>query len=492
MDAKSFDRLARRLSAGTTRRLVLVAASMFWPMLDAAAKKGHGQKKKKGKCRPKCKECTKCSGKRCKPGPDGTACSRGQCRDGDCLADSTCSISGNDARLVTESTFAGKPLRLLQTTPFDPDAAPDKAGLTQSEVTLDGAPLLHIAQEIGNILGQSVVITTVTYGAAFQGIEQATFYTDGQTIAGEIDGRAIQPLDAGDDYSQLAFLLGGPALVVQVDPGLVDALQGLFRQAKAQADTCKPAQRTRRGNDRIIIADLPACAAEMAKCASTGYECESAAIATALSTCNIVPIVGPIVCGVVGTGICAKEAGDCFKAARYGPKCCPVACGGSLSILAGWPLCCEEGQTCRDPQDNLVCCNAGTSGCHGTCCPNGSCVGNICCTPGVGKICGSQCCAPLDSCCGGAVCCSGTCNGGQCCPAPNSICGSSCSPPDRACCPFARSYCDEGEYCDDNDQCATPVGCTFMCGSNCCHAELGHEVCCGSSNRCSSRLNCPA
>lgn len=491
MDANSFDRLARRLSAGSTRRLLLVAASTLWPALDAVGKKGRGKKKKR-KCRPKCKECTKCSGKRCKPIPNGQACSRGQCRNGECIADATCSVTENTARLLTDGTFAGKLLRLQQTMPLDPDAAGDKAGLTQSELTLGGALLLRIVQEVGEVGSQSVVITTVTYGAAFKGIGSARFVTDGQTITGEIDGRAIQPVDAGDDFSQVAFLTGGPAITVQVDPALVPAVQALFRKARGQASACQSAKRGRGGNARIIIADPPACIAEMGKCATAAYECESAAIATALSTCNIVPLVGPIVCGVVGTGLCAKEAGDCFKAARYGSKCCPVACGGSLSILGDWPLCCDEGQTCRDPQDNLVCCNPGTSGCNGECCPNGSCVGNICCTPGVGKICGSQCCGPLDSCCGGATCCSGTCNGGQCCPGPNYICGSQCCPPDRACCPFAHGCCDEGEYCDANDQCATPVGCTFMCGSNCCHAELGHEVCCGSSNRCSSRLNCPA
>ena len=89
MDGPRFDTLTRSFTTtGSRRRALALALSGAAGIIglthahDAAAG---------GKCRPKCKECKQCkkgkNGKKgkCKPKPNGTACTAGTCQGGSCI-----------------------------------------------------------------------------------------------------------------------------------------------------------------------------------------------------------------------------------------------------------------------------------------------------------------------------------------------------------------------------------------------------------------------
>jgi len=492
MDDDQFDRVTRHFSVGATRRALLGAVAGLIPSLEASAKKGHdvqSEKKKKKKKKP-CRECQKRKKGRCRPAPDGTPCSGGTCTAGACRGGGgQCSVGGQTASLVTETQFQGKTLRLQQTANLETSG-------TQAEVTLGGD---FVLRQVTEIAAPGVVIT-MTFGPAFSGIDRVRLATDGQTVTGEIDGRAIQPLPVNADPSQMRFADGGPALDVQVDAGLAEAIKSLFQLAGQQSGSCRAA-RTARQIEAEAGRGSPECLLAMGTCAADAFGCVKTAVGFTTACSAIFGPLGGLVCGLVSTVYCAYTSADCLRDAGYGPDCCPIRCGGNVdNILGPNPLCCPEGKTCLDPNSNRECCAAGTSGCNGVCCPNGSCKEGICCTPGVGKICGNRCCPPLDTCCGGVTCCTGTCVGSGpvntrniCCPSvghyacpKNDGSSSACCPNDVVCCD--GRCCGPGQACQNN-QCV--ASCPFTCNGQCCQQG---DVCCGGGGPgsfCTSPSGCP-
>jgi hypothetical protein len=468
MDANRFDQFTRSLGQQLSRRrfpILGAAVTLLWPgmadnrlMDHAEAKKGKKNKKKCKKPRVKCKK--KC----CRP---GQVCSGGKCKAG-----GPCSVSSNSVSLVTETKFNKKPLRLRQSS----DVA---NGDRQFEVTLDGKAVLKVTHEVA----EPGVVTTVTYGGAFRGIDQARFATDGATITGEIDGRAIVPLPVGADPSQMAFADGGPPLDIQGDADLVEAIQGLFAKASEQANSCKPAQKR-----SVSTKDFSSfeCILEQVKCAVEMGKCEWEAVETA-AACSFVPFFGPLVCGIVLTVDCAHDGAKCVRAAKFGPVCCPVRCGGDVGDIFGRdPHCCEAGWSCVDPNSHQSdCCAPGMVSCGGECCPAGSCTSGFCCEPPNGSICGNQCCGPFDSCCGGQ-CCSGICNGIRCCIGNELPCGTTCC--DGPCC--NGNCCRSNEICCNGMCCPSGYDCqNNQCVQVCAPGELPcHGQCCTGGRQC---YRCP-
>lgn len=391
------------------------------------------------------------------------------------------------ASLVNEIQFQGKTLRLQQSATFGD-------GGTQAEVTLGGDFVLGLVTEVA----APGVILTMTYGAVFSGINRARFLTDGQTITGDIDGRAIAPLSVNADPGQMHFADGGAPLAVQVDPALVDAIKSLFQLAAQQAGTCRAAQAAGQVSAQAGRGS-PECLLALGKCAGDAFGCVKSVVGFTTVCSAILGPLGGLVCGLVGTVICVYTSSQCLRDATYGGDCCPIRCGGDVNNLLGPnPLCCPEGESCLDPNSNLVCCRTGTRACNGVCCLNGSCKGGICCTPGTGNICGDRCCAPLDDCCGGTTCCAGTCYGSSgnennCCPSvghfvcPKSDGSSDCCASDRACCSI-DGCCGPGQACVNNR--CTAV-CAFMCNGQCCQQT---DVSCGGGGPgsfCTNPINCP-
>lgn len=444
MDANRFDRLTRLFVRDSSRRSVIwfstsgLVASLLG-VTDAEAKKRKKRKKKKCK-RPPCGPCT---------------------------------VSADGASLVVVSKLKKKPLRLQQHTNF-------ASGARQTDITFKGKSVLQITYEIA----PPGMNATVTYGAAFSGINQARFSSDGVTITGDIDGRAIAPLPANAGPGQIVFADGGPPLAVQGDAKLVQAIQGLFSKAAAQAGACQlPIERSAKSAKSTFD-----CAKSHAVCLKEAAECEKSVIEAATSACNIVPLFGPIVCGVVGTGYCAERCATCIRKAKYGPTCCPVRCGGDVEDLFGPdPLCCNGGETCVDPNSNRAggCCAAGMTGCGGECCPAGSCTNGFCCRTGVGSICGNQCCGPFDTCCGGR-CCTGVCNGNICCVGNELPCGSGCC--NGTCC--NGSCCPSGQVCCNGVCCPSGYACqSNQCVQVCSPGQIPCAgACCSGGQQC---YRCP-
>jgi hypothetical protein len=460
MDANRFDQFTLSLADVLSRRAALSVAvggaigSLFGLADIEAKKRKNGKGKGKGKRKNKNKR------KNTKP----------------------CTVSNDAVALVTESKFNKKPLRLRQRADF-------ANGGMQTEVTLGGNAVVKVTHEVA----EPGVVTTVTYGGAFRGIDQARFATDGVTITGEIDGRAIVPLPVGADPSQMAFADGGPPLDAQGDAKLVQAIEGLFSKAAQQATTCQPTEQTRTASAKD--ASQPAqrkrsaspkdhsssfdCITKQVKCGIDMIECERGVI-DAAAACSIVPVIGTAVCGLAGTLYCAHKAATCVREAKYSSTCCPVRCGGDVGDLFGPdPLCCHE--ACLDPNSNQSggCCRAGETGCGGECCPTGKCTNGFCCAPPNGAVCGNQCCNPFDSCCG-VQCCTGICNGNTCCTGSATPCGNGC----------CSNVCCAGTCCASGQSCVSGT-CTKVCapGLRPCPND-GSPSCCFPGQQCCPNGEC--
>lgn len=533
MDADQFDRLARMWTIGGTRRRVLAAVTVMMPA-GLAEKVGWARKsrkpRKKKKCKPRCKACKTCKKGKCRSSRNGTRCSGGTCFNGVCFGGSgKCTESPEGAvSLVTETTVNGQTLRATQTSQPLGEQGETAGNL---DLTLGGDPLLTIETEGA---GGSVTVT-VTYGNAFGGIRRSRFTNDGQTVTGEIDGRAIQPLPTNGNPNQVQFADGGPPPTIDIDPDLARALDALIKQVHRAASDCDPARHARQyavsprlekaatrrrksksgasRRNRVALHPEPRehpeddfeCLAHYALCNYDYNECVSGAA----GGCALA-LFGYGICVAIALGVCILKAEDCRRGKRHNAPCCPVRCGGDPenSLFGSDPSCCEEDEACLDPRSNQSgccprgatpcggqnccradetcspdgsCCGAGSVLCGGVCCPNAGCLGGECCEAPNG-VCGGQCCPPFSTCCGGQ-CCNGSCVGGSCCEPPARQCGNTCC--DGQCC--------NGRCCPANQGCDPVNGlCVVRCGQfqRTCESLPGMPTCCLFDEECCQNGSC--
>lgn len=397
-----------------------------------------------------------------------------------------CSIS-RDGRTTTlkygvQSVLNGKQLTHGCEITFDPGATRGDAKsikiTSTTTVRLGDDPLLTINRDSQ---GGSTQFK-YSYGQAFQGVHEAVFTSDGKTIEGTVDNRAISSHPVGADFSTIKYADGNPAPGVKLDAAVGNALSALMKQAKDTASTCKNAGGSRSSNDAdnwlqslarrrrassfgsrpvAEIASLSPAALALAPsalgaleplavpdgfgegfgmgqiggsgctdcqndCAGTYAECEAAAGGGCVAAFICPP------CGAACEGLalvaCSVAGGDCLSACDdAGNACCPVACSSNGS-------CCGKGQQCTP---------------NGNCCPGGV------------QICNNQCCSPGGICCGSACCSPGQiCKDGVCCAADRNVCHGVC--------------CAEGSVCSTEGICCKPIknGRTpISCSGTCCSGE---------------------
>jgi hypothetical protein len=120
MEVNRFDLLTRSLSVAGSRRSALALGLGGLVTLGLAHSEDVAAG---GKCKPKCPECKQCkkgkNGKKgkCKPKPNGTACSAGSCQNGSCAAvtpksppppqSPPCGAGGPCRVFVSSTTYAG-------------------------------------------------------------------------------------------------------------------------------------------------------------------------------------------------------------------------------------------------------------------------------------------------------------------------------------------------------------------------------------------------
>jgi hypothetical protein len=508
MDPTRFDALARALGGAAPRRAalrVLGAAALTAVGLGGpGAEAAEAPKCSKTRPCPPCKRCTKQG--RCKNKRDGVRCAGGTCRDGRCAkggGSCTAAAEGGQGYAVTQATKAssgGEPLLLKQTVqPFGSEGQ----SASRIDLTLDGAPLLAIATE-----GAAGSVTvTLTYGDAFRGINRARFTNDGSTIRGEIDGRAIKPLQADGDPRQVRFEDGTAPPDVRVDPDLAEAIEAILKQAKQEAAACEPTPEAAGG--RANPQDSAGCLATYIPC-TVGYS--SCIYGVAGGCAASLFFYG--VCVAIGLGVCFLAAERCRRAIRHNAPCCPVRCGGSPenALFFPDPGCCERGETCLDPDEAVNrCCPSGTRSCHAlgccaedetcqpngqccrpnaslcgeVCCPNGSCQNGECCNS-PDKPCGTTCCPSLSTCCAGQ-CCDGICTNGVCCNEPERYCNGSCCA--NNCCNGV--CCAAGESCDpQTGSCAVVCNTGPLGDQHACPNVPGNPACCRNGRECCPGVGC--
>ncbi len=322
----------------------------------------------------------------------------------------------------------------------DTTGAPISAVTTHLVVNRQGTGAPPVVQ-IDALHAGSVSQVTYRYGAGFQGVQQVTLTsTDGQTFQGIIDGKVLQPFQAGDDPSTVTFADGTPLPTLTADPALQAGLLRLRDQAKSAGATCPPSGASTGMATYHAVARRatvnqtnPYSGIVSAKCGQCDDDCgKSAAICWAGAIVGCVYSLGVgCVYGAVG---CDGEAAGCEGiCAAPGNPCCPVVCSG---------VCCGEGDSCAD-NDTPVCCPAGREVCNGRCCAAvDHCSNGRCCLAGIDG-CGSQCCDRATPYCADPV-------AGLCCAKPGQVnAGGVCCDAGHAC----NGLCCAGG-CDANGNCA--------------------------------------
>jgi hypothetical protein len=444
MDASRFDSLTRSLTARLTRRggLGLLGALGLGARIDLAGIDAKKKKKKKKKKKP------------------------------------PCTVSSNGTATTTSLTATVKDLSLT-TTDTSQHAG---GGLTSTTVIRQKRAL--VLQMNASVQPGGLGTVEILYGKAYKGIARANLTSDGQTVSGTIDGRAIVPFAASAQPTSIQFQDGQPAPTMSLSPKLYRLLTQLYTKAEAQAGACSGVSaelHTSRlcltcvggcggGATLCLFGAKKACAAASVLCVFGAPACFAGCMAVGLVTCGL--------SAEVCVDICARN------------PCCAVPCHHTN----GDPFCCEGGQTCLRPG---VCCGAGQTPCGGrNCCPSPDrCVagGECCLHPNF--PCGQNCCGPFSGICCNGVCCNGVClPNGSCCASPSRRCGNGpeCCTSDRACC--GDACCAAGLICVNN-QCIVPDPCPganlcagqccpqgrACCSGVCCAAE---KVCCGTPSRC--------
>jgi hypothetical protein len=375
---------------------------------------------------------------------------------------STCTLR-EDATAVTSSfTTRIKKLTLESTelTPLNPEL--DRTSTTVIE--RKGALLLKTTVTVHSA-GDAEV--RMQYGAAFKGIKESVFTTDGSIVRGEIDGRQIVPFPVGAVPKTLQFKDGQPGAQVTVKQSITKAVQQIYAKALDDRPNCTPppSSRPRGGDEFVCLSCKGSCLVADAAC---GYSLQ-----TACKALLAVPFLGVglyAVCLVAGTAACVRVAVACLGACRTSTACCPELCG----TLPDW-TCCHGGEKCLTFGTGIgVCCPAGKNPCREKYCCNPK---DICLADG--------CCPPGQTVCNGICCDAGQpCVGGQCCPT-RQVCGGVCCPEGQACDPTTRAcavVCAEGtRRCPD--RAGMPTCCPF--GSECCNNGeccLFRRVCCSGAN----------
>lgn len=438
MDADRFDRLTRSLTSRLTRRrgLGLLGAVGLGSLVAPAHVDAKKKKKKKKKPQPACK------------------------------------VSKSATATTTTLNVSHKDLSLTTT-----ERLPQNAGEALTSATIvrhKRALLLETRLSIGD--GGRIEVVLV-YGSAFTGIKRAELSTNGTTVTGTVDGRAIVPFSASAEPAPFQFQDGQPAPNMSLSDDLTQQLAQLYARAEAQAEQCAESTAERRSGVGVERHDSLRCLGCHATCAGAFLYCGSkikGACAAAAAACLIGAPACFAACAVLGGAACVAAALTCSHLCAESGLCCAVPCGSTESTVT----CCEEGETCLRPG---ACCRAGQTPCHGqNCCPSADrCLpGGACCLH-PNFPCGQNCCGPFSGICCNGVCCNGECVNNTCCLPPSQRCGNTCCA--TTCC--NNVCCPAGQACHP-----TTRQCAVLCAANeeYCPA-LGR--CCGVGRTCCQKGN---
>src|SRR5262245_8968697 len=112
-------------------------------------------------------------------------------------------------------------------------------------VALDGATLVQESSTgtLPNPVGPTSSTISIHYGKGFHGIREANFSSDGTTVQGTVDGRAIVPFPLPRDRGhlgkeRLTFADGKPGPTLGTNAAIVHDISKIEKRAKAATASC--------------------------------------------------------------------------------------------------------------------------------------------------------------------------------------------------------------------------------------------------------------
>jgi hypothetical protein len=360
---------------------------------------------------------------------------------------------------------------------------------------------------------------THRFGAGVSGIHDISLTSaDGQTVAGTIDRRALEPFTLGGNATALEFADKGVAPKIKLKPFLLAALRNLPTIDGSQCATGTGRTKTSRSDAAVPVPEFLGldCTFCEAGCGLADLGCNVAAL-VALAGCEAGSLgaatPGCVPAYIAASAGCLKAEFECSDSCETG-ACCSVPCaGGTPNAASPTEFCkqtCSSGATCCGGQSNPqgTCCDQASDCCGGASSSSPTCLegifaGDRCvnqntgafCYSDEGDVCGSTAQAGHANCCPGkSPVCRDSGTGLCCAKGAGDVCGDRCCPADASQCARGGACCRPADVCgDDGDCCPAPHVChgktccnppSTTCGSACCNAaetcvDPSKSLCCG-------------
>jgi hypothetical protein len=307
----------------------------------------------------------------------------------------------------------------------------------------DGTTVLSGTMQVAS--GQTT--TTIDYDSPyFTGLTQTIFTSDGRTLTGSVNGRAIVPENIANPSAPMTFADRAPPPVATVEAGVQSKIYALLDQATAAVPTVCPGVDAGAGTPTAVSSlvtafwHAPAAITGPVSTPELRELAQEAKIGLGAAPKPTLP--GRLHAeGTVSTTIAGTSSDEYASYQNNAldfntPECqsCEEGCGTNPLIVFAPPAlaicmgyCFAPGQGCGE----VICPVAGIASCDKgeTCCGTGSSVTNGGCCPS-GDVCGDY-------------------NAGTCCPAANPVaCGGSCFPKGSVCCDSRfPDACASGQAC---------------------------------------------
>src|SRR5579875_3653921 len=145
------------------------------------------------------------------------------------------SVSGRGGQLILDETMTTDLPQLDQgSRTFARDLSIALNGAMLYRQTVTGAA----SGPAGNSYAPTSYTMTVEYGDGFYGVQNASFTSDGTTIQGSVDGRAIRPFPVSATSGRMVYQNGQPVPPLVVRPDIGVAIEEIAVKASLEAPEC--------------------------------------------------------------------------------------------------------------------------------------------------------------------------------------------------------------------------------------------------------------
>jgi hypothetical protein len=246
----------------------------------------------------------------------------------------TCVVDDSYGVLRTVVTTSSDTSKMTLTHTFMAEVA---SGNTFSSLIVkspDDIVLRMVTSSLGTGPGRAHAI----YGPAYTGAQarQTDFATDGKSLEGSVDGRALELATLGADFRTLKYKDGKPGNPeTSGAAGVQQAVDAILLQARSQLASCVA--------DKVTPRVVATCTECQLGCREAWLKCSVASSQSSLA-CGA---HGPSCYLASANATCDAVLRRCFSGCKSSGACCPDFCKGEAG-------CCQSAWGCCPPAPDAV------------------------------------------------------------------------------------------------------------------------------------------